>query len=71
MELMIRLLEAMIKLYFDRNKYEPDKYQMWSPSQELKRYHRELQGLSPRAVAEINQKMSDAIVHSMRKRFRE
>ena len=44
---------------------------MWEPSEELKRYHKELQGPNPRNEAEIQKEMSDDINKDMRKRRRE
>lgn len=69
-DLMVKLLETMIKIWFDRDEDEPDNMQMWSPSEELKRYHKELKGPNARAQAELNQEMSDAIVQSVRKQCR-
>ena len=69
-DLMVKLLETMINLWFDRDEDEPDNMQMWSPSEELKRYHKELKGPNARGQAEINQEMSDAIVQSVRKQCR-
>lgn len=60
----------MIKLWFDRDEHEPDNMQMWIPSEELKKYHKELRGPNARGEAEINREMSDAIVQSVRKRCR-
>lgn len=45
--------------------------QMWSLSEELKKYYKELRGPNACGKAEINQEMSDAIVQSIRKRCRD
>lgn len=71
LDLMVKLLETMINLWFDRDEEEPDNMQMWSPSEELKKYYKELRGPNACGRAEINQEMSDAIVKSIRKRCRD
>lgn len=67
----MKLLETMINLWFDRDEDEPDNMQMWIPSEQLKKYYKELRGPDARSEAEINQEISDAIVQSIRKRCRE
>lgn len=42
---------------------------MWTPSAELKEFHRELKG--SRSEGELNKEMSDAIMASLRRRLRE
>lgn len=69
-DLMIKLLETMINLWFDRDEEEPDNVQMWVPSEKLKKYHKEFRGPNARGDAEVNQEMSDGIVQSIRKRCR-
>lgn len=64
--LMLKLIETMIQLWFDRDSENFDNIQMWTPSAELKKFHRELKG--PQSEGELNKKMSDAIMTSFQKR---
>ena len=67
--LMLKLIETIIKLWFDRDPEDFDNVQMWTPSAELKKFHRELKG--SRSEGELNKKMSNAIMTSFRRRLRE
>lgn len=67
--LMLNLIETMIQLWFDRDSEDFDNIQMWTPSAELKEFHRELKG--SRCEGELNKEMSNAIMTSFRRRLRE
>lgn len=67
LDIMMKVLETMITLSFDRDEDEPDTMQMWIPSEQLKKCHKELRESNARSEAKINQEMSDAIVQSIRK----
>lgn len=67
--LMLNLIETMIQLWFDRDSEDFDNIQMWTPSAELKEFHRELKG--SRSEGELNKEMSNAIMTSFRRRLRE
>lgn len=66
---MLKLIETMIQLWFDRGSEDFDNIQMWTPSAELKEFCRELKG--SRSEGELNNEISDAIMTSFRRRFRE
>lgn len=67
--LMVIILEAMINLWFCRDKAQPDDIQKWIPSKELRRRHWELNEPHPRRIGVgIYQEMSDAIILSIWKR---
>lgn len=42
LDLMVKLLGTMITFWLDRDEDYPDNMQMWSPSEELKKYHQDL-----------------------------
>ncbi|KAI9768931.1 MAG: hypothetical protein M1840_004527 [Geoglossum simile] len=66
--LLLKLLESMIELWFNRDPEDPDNYQMWDASEELKRHHKELQGPNPRNETDLQKEISDSINKEMRKR---
>ena len=66
--LMLKLIETMIQIWFDRDSEDFDNIQMWTPSAKLKEFHRELKG--SRSEGELNKEMSDAIMTSFRRRLR-
>ncbi|MCJ1348910.1 hypothetical protein MMC31_007143 [Peltigera leucophlebia] len=67
--LMLKLIETMIQLWFDRDSEDFDNIQMWTPSTELKEFHRELKG--SRSEGELNKEMFDAIMTSFQRGLRE
>lgn len=66
---MLKLIESMIQLWFDRDPEDFDNVQMWTPSAELKEFHRELKG--SRNEEKLNKEMSHTIMTSFRRRLRE
>lgn len=67
--LRLKLIETMIQLWFDSDSEDFNNIQMWTPSAELKEFHRELKG--PRSEGELNKDMSDAIMTSFQRKLRE
>lgn len=67
---MVIILEAMINLWFCRDKDQPDDIQKWIASKKPRRYYWELKGPHPRiSGVEIYREVSDAIMLSIWKRF--
>jgi len=69
--LMIKLLETIIDLWFDRDQDDPDNYQMWTPTEELKDFYKSLRGPNPQDEVSVQKIMSTAIVKAVQKRLRE
>jgi hypothetical protein len=70
-DLMLKLLESMINLWFNRDPEDLDNYQMWEVSAELKKRHKELQGPNPCDEADLLPEIIDDIGKEMKKRLRE
>jgi hypothetical protein len=69
--LMMTLLETIIDHWFDRGQDDPDNYQMWAPTEELRDYYKSLRGPNPQNDVSLQKDISTAIVKGVRKRLRE
>jgi hypothetical protein len=69
--LMMTLLETIIDHWFDRGQDDPDNYQMWAPTEELRDYYKSLRGPNPQDEVSLQKDMSAAIFKGVRKRLRE
>lgn len=69
-ELMQHLVETIIDLLFDCDETEPDNYQMWAPTKELKDRHKQLRAGNSAPIA-IQKDMNTEITKRVRQRLRE
>jgi hypothetical protein len=69
--LMMMLLEIIIDHWFDRGQDDPDNYQMWAPTEELRDYYKSLRGPNPQDEVSLQKDISAAIFKGVRKRLRE
>lgn len=70
LDIMMKLLEMMLNLWFDCDEDNPGNMQMWIPSEQLKEYYKGLRGPDAHSEAEINHGMPDAIMQSIQKQCR-
>lgn len=69
LELMLKLLGAIINLWFDQDTRDSDNYRMWTQSENLKDLLKELVGITPYKESSVKRKLSGTIVESIRKLF--
>lgn len=66
---MLKLLEAIINLWFDQDPENPDNYQMWTQSANLKNLRKEILGTNACKESGVKRKISATIVESIRRPF--
>jgi hypothetical protein len=69
--LVMRLLDTIIDLWFDRPQDDSDNYQSWIPTEELQGYSKSLRGPNPRDEVSLQREISASIVKGVRKRLHE
>jgi hypothetical protein len=70
-ELMVALLNTMIDHWFERDPDQPNNHQMWIPSANLKKLHKDLKGPKPPNEADLNKEISEIIVKGLKRRLRD
>ena len=69
--LLMKLLETIIDQWFDRDQDDPNNYQMWTPTEELKKYYKSLRGPNPQDEVSLQKAISTTITKGVRKRLRD
>lgn len=66
---MLKVLEAIINLWFDQDPGNPDNYQMWTQSANLKNLRKEILCTNACKESGVKRKISATIVESIRRPF--
>lgn len=69
LELILKVLGAIINLWFDQDLEDPDNYQMWTQSANLKNLRKEILGTNACKESDVKRRISTTIVESIRRPF--
>lgn len=69
LELILKVLGAIINLWFDQDLEDPDNYQMWTQSANLKNLWKEILGTNACKESDVKRRISATIVESIRRPF--